>query len=67
MKVKAVSGRGLYSDGGGLYLQITKKGHKSWVYRFRIHGRLRTMGLGSYPGVSLKAGADRPRRGQGAA
>jgi integrase len=55
VKVKAARGRGLYGDGGGLYLQITTKGHKSWVYRFRIHGRLRTMGLGPFPAVSLKA------------
>ena len=52
--VKAARDRGLYNDGGGLYLQITKAGNKSWVYRFRIHGRLRTMGLGAYPGLGLK-------------
>lgn len=52
--VKAARDRGLYNDGGGLYLQITKSGNKSWVYRFRIHGRLRTMGLGAYPGLGLK-------------
>jgi hypothetical protein len=54
-KCKAARERGLYADGGGLYLQITERGHKSWVYRFRVHKRLRTMGLGAYPAVSLKA------------
>jgi len=57
-KCKAARERGLYADGGGLYLQITERGHKSWVYRFRIHKRLRTMGLGAYPAVSLKAARD---------
>ena len=52
--VKAKKKRGRYSDSGGLYLHITKLGYKSWEYRFRIRGKLRTMGLGSYPKVSLK-------------
>jgi integrase len=38
----------LLSDGGGLYLQIMPKGSKSWVYRFMIRGKARTMGLGSF-------------------
>ena len=58
VKAKAKRKRGLHADGGGLYLQITERGHKSWVYRFRIHKRLRTMGLGAYPAVSLKAARD---------
>ena len=52
--VKAKKKRGRYSDSGGLYLHITKLGHKSWEYRFSIRGKLRTMGLGSYPRVSLR-------------
>ena len=38
--------RGYLSDGGGLYLQISNAGAKSWVFRFRDNGRLREMGLG---------------------
>ena len=52
--VEAAAERGLYSDGGNLFLQITQHGHRSWVYRFRIHGKLRTMGLGPYPRITLK-------------
>ena len=52
--MKAKKKRGRYSDGGGLFLHITKHGYKSWDYRFRIRGKLRTMGLGSYLKVSLK-------------
>ena len=38
---------GLINDGNGLYLRITKSGTKSWVFRYRINGRLRDHGLGS--------------------
>ena len=44
--VKALTSRGLYNDGGGLYLQITKGGSKSWIYRYKIFDRRRDMGLG---------------------
>ena len=30
--------RGMYPDGGGLYLQVTASGAKSWVYRFMLNG-----------------------------
>lgn len=42
----------MLADGGSLYLQITATG-SSWVFRFKKDGRLREMGLGSYPDVSL--------------
>jgi integrase len=38
--------RGYYGDGGGLYLQISPGGAKSWVFRFKDAGKLREMGLG---------------------
>lgn len=44
---------GLHADGAGLYLQVTKSGAKSWVYRFMIRGKARAMGLGSLSAVSL--------------
>jgi hypothetical protein len=37
--------RGLYGDGGGLFLQVSPNGAKSWVFRFKKDGRLRVMGL----------------------
>ena len=39
--------RGLYGDGGGLYLQVSDGGSKSWLFRFKIDGRSRWHGLGS--------------------
>nr|WP_284413926.1 Arm DNA-binding domain-containing protein [Acidovorax sp. SUPP3334] len=29
----------LYSDGGGLYLQITPTGVKSWIFRYSLVSR----------------------------
>jgi integrase len=47
----------LLPDGKGLNLQIMPSGTKSWILRFMMSGRPRTMGLGSYgdgpDGVSL--------------
>lgn len=45
--------RGYYSDGGGLYLQISLGGAKSWVFRFKEAGRLREMGLGPLHMIGL--------------
>lgn len=44
---------GMHSDGGGLYLQVTRSGARSWIFRYHRHGRLHDMGLGSYETVSL--------------
>jgi integrase len=44
----------LYSDGGGLYFQITKRGSRSWILRFHLNGKVRDMGLGPAPSVTLK-------------
>lgn len=52
-KVATLSEPGLYADGDGLYLQITKGGVKSWIYRFRHDGRRSDMGLGPLRAVSL--------------
>jgi hypothetical protein len=56
---------GLYGDGGGLYLQVTKSGSKSWVFRFKAGGGTRYMGLGSLNTVRLanaRAAASECRR-----
>src|SRR5712691_12896799 len=40
-----ISRRGMYHDGGGLYLQVSTGGAKSWIFRFMLDGRAREMGL----------------------
>ncbi len=53
LKARRARRRGLYGDGGGLFLQLAKGGGKSWVFRFKVEGRLRVMGLGPLHTVSL--------------
>lgn len=45
--------RGYYGDGGGLWLQVSAFGTKSWTFRFTLNGRSREMGLGPLHTVSL--------------
>lgn len=40
-------------DGNGLYFQISKTGGTSWIYRYKIEGKGRYMGLGKFPEVGL--------------
>ncbi|WP_245441750.1 tyrosine-type recombinase/integrase [Rhizobium leguminosarum] len=44
---------GRHSDGGGLYLNVSDTGSKSWLFMWTKEGRRREMGLGPYPDVSL--------------
>ena len=46
---------GLYCDGGGLYLQVTPSGSKTWIFRFRspLTKKLRDMGLGPLHSIGL--------------
>jgi integrase len=53
LAVSRASRPGLYPDGGGLYLQVTKAGVRSWTFRFMRDGRERYMGLGPLHTVSL--------------
>jgi hypothetical protein len=53
LKVNKITKPGLYSDGGGLALQITPTGAKSWLFRYMVAGRSFGMGLGPTHTVSL--------------
>jgi hypothetical protein len=53
VKVAGTKTRGMYADGGGLYLQVSGNGSRSWIFRFKASGRTRDMGLGSLATVSL--------------
>src|ERR1700757_3755425 len=53
VEVKGVKRKGMYHDGGGLYLQVSAGGAKSWIYRFMLGGRPREMGLGPLNVISL--------------
>jgi integrase len=44
---------GKTNDGDGLYFQISKAGVSSWIFRYKLEGKGREMGLGPYPTVTL--------------
>lgn len=52
---------GRFSDGGGLYLQVTKTGTKSWLLRYMRNGVARHHGLGPLDLVSLAEARDMAR------
>ena len=41
------------ADGEGLVLEVRPGGQKSWLYRYRLHGRAEKLSLGSYPDITL--------------
>jgi hypothetical protein len=43
---RALKKPGLYGDGGGLFLQVTPTGSRSWIFRYARAGKSRKMGLG---------------------
>jgi hypothetical protein len=53
LAVSQATRRGYYGDGGGLFLQVSASGAKSWVFRFKVIGRLREMGLGPTHTIGL--------------
>src|SRR5215470_14038725 len=59
--VPKIKAPGLYHDGGGLYLQVTRGGARTWVYRFMLHGRAREMGLGPLHVVGLAEAREKAR------
>lgn len=52
-KVASITEPGYYPDGGGLYLQVTAGGGRSWLFRYRFGNRRPEMGLGPVHVVSL--------------
>jgi integrase len=49
---------GRHGDGGGLWLQVRDADHRSWLFRFTLHGKAREMGLGPFPDVPLAEARD---------
>jgi len=43
------------TDGGGLYLLVQVNGTKCWRYDYRYGGKRKTLAMGTYPLVTLKA------------
>jgi len=53
LAVTRTSKPGLYADGAGLYLRVSRNGSKSWAFRFTLRGKPREMGLGGLTKVAL--------------
>lgn len=53
--------RGYYADGGGLYLQISASGTKSWIFRYTAGGKTHDHGLGPVSDFSLAEARERAR------
>ena len=52
-RVRNGSRPGRHGDGGGLALQVSPSGSRSWVFMWKAAGKRTVMGLGSYPEVGL--------------
>ena len=63
--VKNTKKAGYYADGGNLYLQISEGGAKSWLFRFRLNGRSREMGLGPLHTIDLDTARNQARKHRG--
>lgn len=64
LTAKAVSQKskpGRYPDGGHLWLQVSKWGTKSWIFRYSRQGRDRHMGLGSITTLTLAEAREKAR------
>ena len=51
--VKHLHEPGYYLDGGGLHVQVSPTGSKSWIFQYRFNKRRRELGLGSLSIVSV--------------
>src|SRR5437868_14205446 len=58
LTVRNAKSKGLYGDGGGLFLQVGATGGKSWVFRWKQVGKVRLMGFGPVHTVSLAEARD---------
>lgn len=65
--IEVLTEPGLYRDRDttGLSLQVAGPKNKSWVLRFELNGKARTMGLGSYNVFTLTEARKRAREARG--
>ena len=61
VRIRKLARAGRYPDGDGLYLQVTKSGGKSWLYRYKRKGKDYWKGLGTYAHNKTTLGLARER------
>ena len=52
-RIRTLTKLGTYGDGAGLYLQVRGPQNRSWLYRFKLHGKPHLMGMGTLADLSL--------------
>ena len=57
-RINSIKEPGKYSDGGGLYLQVSKSITKSWLFIYKRDGKKHELGLGSLDARSLAKARD---------
>jgi integrase len=62
LSVKNASKSGFYHDGGGLYLQVSVYGTKSWILRYTMNKKTRDMGLGALADWTLAEARQRAKK-----
>lgn len=60
--VTAAKASKLYLDGGNLLLQVTPTNSKSWIFRYALEGKPRSLGLGPVHTISLSEARDEALR-----
>lgn len=53
LSITRIKEPGYYSDGGNLFLQVTKTGAKSWIFRYGKNGKKHEIGLGPLRDIPL--------------
>lgn len=53
-QVQSITKPGRHPDRDGLYLQVSRTGTKSWIYRYQLRGKRVEMGLGPLSALTLK-------------
>ena len=59
---KLAFGRYYYGSDSGLHILVSKTGSKFWVQRYKLNGKRRETGLGSYPTISLAQACEKAFR-----
>ena len=57
-RLRTLTKPGTYGDGAGLYRQVRGSVNRSWLYRFKLHGKPHLMGLGAVDDVSIAEARD---------
>jgi integrase len=58
-EVAKLKKRGRYAVGHNVYLQVSEWGTRSWIFRYRVGGTARHMGLGPYDLLTLAEARER--------